>query len=139
MSLNRRQLALVHVARAKTGMSEDVYRSLLASRWGVTTSKDLTRAQLDELLKVFRSMGFRVKHTVLNHPNPLALPSPAQLALIERLWATIGWTDSARRRGFCIRLFRNPWPQSRQESNALIAALKDFKKRGYTDRPKEGA
>jgi len=134
MSLNRQQLALVHLAKAQTGMGEEDYRALLSSRWQVTTSKDLTRPQLDELLKVFRSLGWRAKRPPRARPNALELAGPAQQMMISKLYDGMGWAP-ARRVGFNKRTCGAPWPQTRAQANQIIEALKAMMARGYTDRP----
>lgn len=59
MALTPRQIKLIHVARSKVGMDDDIYRALLG-RWGAKTSKDpkLQPAHYDEIMKVFAAMGF---------------------------------------------------------------------------------
>ncbi len=133
MALTRKQLTLVHLAKAQTGITEESYRDLLASRWKVASSKDLSHPQLDELLKVFRSLGFRAKRTARPRPNALELASPAQLAFLAKCYDGLGW-EPARRVGFNRKMTGRPWPQSRADCNKIIEALKAMAQRNYTDR-----
>lgn len=56
--INRKQLALVHIARAKLGLDEDDYRNMLR-HFGVETSKDLTVPQFRQLISQFQRLGFQ--------------------------------------------------------------------------------
>lgn len=57
---SRKQLALIHVAKARVGMTEEDYRSMLYGV-GVESSRDLTRAQFDELIRRFEALGFQAR------------------------------------------------------------------------------
>ena len=52
------EIKLVHVAIGQLGMSDPEYRRLLTEVAGVTTSKNLTHDQRDELVRRFQSLGF---------------------------------------------------------------------------------
>lgn len=56
--ISRKQIALLHVAKAQLGMSDEVYREMLGSV-GVTSSVQLTAPQFDELMRRMESGGFR--------------------------------------------------------------------------------
>ncbi|MFA5712496.1 phage protein GemA/Gp16 family protein [Mycolicibacterium sp.] len=58
MGLAKSQIQVIHVAKAKCGMSEEDYRALLGSV-GAQSSKDLGRAQFDEIMRHFETLGFR--------------------------------------------------------------------------------
>jgi len=58
--INNKQKALIHVAKSKVGMTDPEYRDLLAS-FNVTSSKNLTHAKFDALIKHFQSLGFKKK------------------------------------------------------------------------------
>lgn len=55
--LGAAQLALIHVAKSKVGMADEEYRDLLGS-FGVTSSKDLKRMDLDRIMAHFEKLGF---------------------------------------------------------------------------------
>jgi len=59
--VNKKQLSLIHIAKTQLGMDETTYRAMLASV-GVKSSKDLSNAQFDELMKRMDAGGFRVVH-----------------------------------------------------------------------------
>ena len=49
--VDRNKIALIHAAKAEIKMTEDNYRTVLKSRFNVTTSKDLTIPQLKAFIK----------------------------------------------------------------------------------------
>ena len=55
----RRQLALLHVARAKVGLGEDEWRAALAQLAGVASVRDLDRAGFDAVMGLLEHLGFR--------------------------------------------------------------------------------
>lgn len=55
--INNKKKALIHVAKAKVGMSEVEYRDMLAGV-GVTSSTDLNFAKFEMVMKHFEKMGF---------------------------------------------------------------------------------
>jgi phage gp16-like protein len=57
--VTKKQLQIVHVAKGKVGMSDDEYRDMLELRYNVSSSKNLTVEQLDDLMKHFKALGFR--------------------------------------------------------------------------------
>lgn len=56
--IEKRHIALIHVAKASLGLSEEDYRAMLNSI-GVTTSKDLNALQFDEIMRRFEAAGFQ--------------------------------------------------------------------------------
>lgn len=70
-----RQLALIHVAKSRVGMRDEEYRDLLSS-FGVTTSKDLKRTDLDRLMKYFEKLGFITQKPEAESPPPAWTPWP---------------------------------------------------------------
>jgi len=56
--INNRQKALVHVAKAQLGLSDEDYREILAG-YGVASSRELTERQFNELMKFLGRLGFQ--------------------------------------------------------------------------------
>jgi phage gp16-like protein len=56
--IGNREKALIHVAKAQLGLSDEAYREMLASV-GVASSRDLTPLQFDELLRRLEAGGFK--------------------------------------------------------------------------------
>ncbi|MBI5580810.1 MAG: regulatory protein GemA [Deltaproteobacteria bacterium] len=53
-----RQIKLIHVARRKTGMTEDEYRAMLAG-FGVKSSRQLSQIRFEQVMKHFAKLGFK--------------------------------------------------------------------------------
>lgn len=58
--LNNKQKAIIHVAKAKTGMSDDDYRAMLAS-YGAGSSSELTYSDFLSVMRRFRKLGFETR------------------------------------------------------------------------------
>lgn len=54
-------IAAIHVAKRDLGLDEDTYRAKLANITGKTSVKDMTEAERQTVLTVFRSEGFKPK------------------------------------------------------------------------------
>ena len=57
----KRELALIHLAKATLGLSRDDYEHVLREVTGQTSAADLDAAGRDKLLRHFKSKGFVVK------------------------------------------------------------------------------
>ncbi|MBP8005381.1 MAG: regulatory protein GemA [Acinetobacter sp.] len=77
-------IKLIHVAKTKLGLEDDVYRDILESTTGKTSSKLLTPAQLDAVLDRLKQLGFEVESKDKSSVKNLA--SDAQSKLIRHLW-----------------------------------------------------
>lgn len=90
MTINRAQLALIHVAVSKLGLSDAQYRSALADIGGVTTSKDLDRDGFDAMMGYFQWLGFDpVAPKGQNYGDRTGMATWRQLELIRSLWREI--------------------------------------------------
>ena len=58
--LNNKQKAIIHVAKAKVGMSDEDYRAMLAS-YGAGSSSELTYADFLSVMRRFRKLGFETR------------------------------------------------------------------------------
>jgi phage gp16-like protein len=76
-------IKLIHVAKTKLGLDDDVYRDILESTTGKTSSKLLTPAQLEAVLDRLKQLGFEVESNKTGVKN---LASDAQSKLIRHLW-----------------------------------------------------
>ena len=77
-------IKLIHVAKTKLGLEDDVYRDILESTTGKTSSKLLTPAQLEAVLDRLKQLGFEVESK--NKTGVKNLASDAQSKLIRHLW-----------------------------------------------------
>jgi hypothetical protein len=95
--IDHMQIKLIHIAKAKLGLSEEDYRGILSERYWVNTCKDLGYDEATELIKYFQTQGFRIITKRYAHSakrkalNVIDLVSPQQLAKIEHLKADIRW------------------------------------------------
>ena len=110
-NISTRQKSLLHVAKAKLGLSDEDYRAILFSAAGVESSKDLDTAGFERVLERFVQLGFDVQ---LNQPKyahaagtPRLWNAPAQLAKLESLYTELGW-EKYRQIGFNRRVCGRP-------------------------------
>jgi len=142
--MTRGQLALVHVAKKDLGLDDEAYRDILHVEAGVTSARDLTPSGLERVLARFREMGWpgpgrRTGGWRRSRPRalkePFELPTPGQQGLIGHLWEDLGWPPGERRIAFARRVCDGmAWPQTREQANRLIEALKAMVRRGYDER-----
>jgi len=86
--VNKEEIALIHVAKAKLKLSEDNYRDIL-SGFHVTTSKDLDVQQFNNLMKVFAWLGFKSTASKNYRASSRVVKEKAtedQIAMIRNLW-----------------------------------------------------
>ncbi|SDO03434.1 Mu-like prophage protein gp16 [Desulfonauticus submarinus] len=80
---NRKSLlAKIHIAKKQLGLSDDIYRGVLAERYGVRSAKELKNFELIDLCRHFEKLGFEPK-------PPKKRPSavPARTALVKKIVA----------------------------------------------------
>lgn len=88
MPISRNQTALLHVAKSKLRLSEEIYRTALVQVAGVTSSTELDADGFSAMMGLFEHMGFRP----LDRRGPAygdrpGMASFAQIELIRALWA----------------------------------------------------
>lgn len=85
MKFNRKAnlIKLIHVAKTKLQLDDEMYRDILESTTGKTSSKLLTLAQLEAVLDRFKQLGFTVNSEKTEVKN---LASDTQSKLIRHLW-----------------------------------------------------
>lgn len=126
--ISNEQKALIHVAKTQLGLEDDVYREILRQEAGVGSAKDLSPVGLDKVMRRFRQLGFRRKPQRRKQqvsPQPAALITKGMLGKIQHLYENLGWDAKSRQIGFNKRVLGGrPWPQTREEGNKIIEALK---------------
>ena len=88
MTITANQKKLLHVAKAKLRLDDEMYRTTLLQIAGVTSSADLDRDGFEAIMGFFEYRGFRP--LVARGPSYGKRPgmaSFAQLDLIRALWA----------------------------------------------------
>ncbi|MBU3032380.1 regulatory protein GemA [Paracoccus marinaquae] len=87
MTITRKQIALLHVAKSRLGLSDDTYRTALAQIAGVTCSTELDGPGFDAMMGLFQYLGFEpVKAQGQNYGARPGMASFAQIELIRALW-----------------------------------------------------
>lgn len=88
MQISRKQLALVHVAKTKLGLSDNEYRSALVHISGVPSSKELDKEGFEALMGFFEYLGFApLAKGGPDYGKRPGMASFAQIELIRALWA----------------------------------------------------
>lgn len=87
MTITSKHLALVHVAKARLGLSDEEYRRILRTVAGVETSRDLDEYAFDLLMLHFQRLGFSSDFGRRNLGNRAGMASPAQVEKLRRLWS----------------------------------------------------
>lgn len=77
-------IKLIHVAKTKLALDDEVYREILTSTTGKDSSKLLTPAQLEAVLDRLKQLGFAVESK--DKAGVKNLASDAQSQLIRHLW-----------------------------------------------------
>lgn len=91
-----KQIKLVHLARRKLGIDDNLYRSILHGYGGVVSSKDLDNAGFEGVMAYFARCGFRSDWTKRTFGKRLGMASPAQIELIRALWEEWSGSDDER-------------------------------------------
>lgn len=86
MALAAKKIALVHVAKSRLGLSEDVYRDTLRNVAGVESSTKLNDLGFELLMDYFAGLGFVSDARANDLGMRRGMATPAQVALIEALW-----------------------------------------------------
>lgn len=83
-TLNKNKyIQLIHIAKSKLGLDDDVYRDILTSETGKNSSKDMTTTELVRVLNRLKSNGFTVQSQTKE------MLSTPQNNLILHLWSTL--------------------------------------------------
>jgi len=135
--MKKNWLATIHIAKTWLNMTDDTYRAMLKTRYGVNSARDLTAAQGNDLMDYLRSLGFtppaKKRRCTFCAPRPPreAIPenviypaSQAQLATIRRLRNDIRWRTENGFKGWLKRYFKISSIQTSIEASMVITALK---------------
>ncbi|WP_336932068.1 regulatory protein GemA [Acinetobacter bereziniae] len=77
-------IQLIHVGKSKLGLDDELYREVLESTTGKTSSKEMTIAQLNAVLDRLKQLGFDIESKGKTGVKKLA--DDAQSKLIRHLW-----------------------------------------------------
>lgn len=115
--LDQKKLALVHIVKKELGLSDRLYRSILARVAGVRSAKDLDDAGFRRLMRFFvRSDYFRA------NANGMTLK---QKLFIKSLASDLGW-DPSHLRNFIRKYYQRNGIDAldRWTASKLIESLK---------------
>ena len=87
MTLARKRLSVIHVAKARLGLDDEAYRAILMRCGGVTSSRDLDPAGFDFVMEAFHRLGFESDFSRRNFGHREGMASAAQVSLIRALWS----------------------------------------------------
>ncbi len=93
MALDSKKVALIQVAKAQLGLTDDDYRTALKRYGGVDSSKDLNLDGFMAVMTYFEHCGFKSTSKKKNFGDRPGMASERQVALIRKLWSE--FTDDA--------------------------------------------
>jgi hypothetical protein len=79
-------IQMIHIGKAKLGMSDDAYRAFLSSVCGRDSCQKMTIRQLERVLKVMRDNGFEQTPNRVK-PEEKGRATLEQLEYIKGMWA----------------------------------------------------
>lgn len=105
------QIKAIHATCSKLGIDDENYRHILHSRYGVTSCKDLSWRQAEDLLSNLNSSPSPTRHSI-KYSDMDGRPdfaSGAQCRLIDAMWSQVARADEGESRdkaldGFCRRI-----------------------------------
>ena len=130
--INNRQKAILHIARAQLGLSEEQYREILKAHGGAESSVHLDDFGFDKVLRFFVKMGFKKKTAGRHGGRPLQeFSSEGQRKVLYHLTEDLGWWP-ARLLGFIRKMTGKEKAEelSGKEAQRVIEGLKAMRDRG---------
>jgi hypothetical protein len=130
--IDKKQIKLIHIAKAQLGLSDEEYRAILSDRYWVNTCTKLSYHEAHDLIEYFKSLGFKIRKSKKKKktpPNVIQLVSRQQLALIEHLKEDIYWRIPDGYNRWLKKFLKKERIATSKEANAVIEALKAMRKR----------
>lgn len=123
--IGRKEIALVHVAKASLAMREEEYRKLL-KEVGASSSKLLTYLQFDELMDRFKALGFRssgakAKGVATDYPKEKQPMLSKIGTILAELGMPLSYADRVAKKMFGIDRLR--WCSCEQTWKVLQALI----------------
>lgn len=105
MPIDRTKLIqLIHVAKSKLGYSDNDYRALLEGVTGKLSCKQMTVAELDSVIKAFKSLGFTSKKLPVKKTD-VGSASREQIYYIKGMWELVSREKTEKSlQVFCKRI-----------------------------------
>jgi phage gp16-like protein len=130
--IGKKELVIIHIAKAQCGWTDAEYRHVLKDGFGVSSSKELTSKQADKLMALFKADGFQIvsrpkkaahaqENRSANEGNWDRIPMLKKIgAILGDLKKTEAYADAIARRMFHVDAYR--WCDPDQ-LHKIIAAL----------------
>lgn len=84
--LDRKRIALLHVAKKQLGLDEDSYRAILRRFGGVDSAADLNGVGFETVMIRLEKLGFRSTWQKRTFGDRNGMATPAQVDYARRLW-----------------------------------------------------
>lgn len=129
--INNKQKAILHIAKAQLGLSEEQYREILKEHGGAESSVQLDDFGFDKVLRFFVKMGFKKKTAGRHGGRPLPeFSSEGQRKVLYHLMEDLDWWPS-RLIGFVKKMTGKERVEelSGKEAQRVIEALKAMRNR----------
>lgn len=131
--IDKKKIALIHVAKNQLNLTEDTYRTILKSL-GVESSKELTDEGFKRIMDIFRHLGFVSNASIeeVHIENEIWSCTDKERRYIEVLWirhARNKTSDALHR--FIYRIVKKPvFLLTKKDVEKIINAIKHLKTGG---------
>ena len=79
----------IHIAKKQLNLTDEDYRTILQSKGGVSSSKDLDHAGRERVLIYFQTLGFKPKAAAKSKRPARPTPAPEKVKLVRRIRAQL--------------------------------------------------
>ncbi|UCD88496.1 MAG: regulatory protein GemA [Desulfobacterales bacterium] len=136
MALQKRHLAIIHIAAKELGLDDEAYRKVLQTQAGVRSAKHLNHRGFRAVMKHFETRGFQPR-SAARRPMPsnrARMATAGQIKKIYAQWATLEgcWYETGSfwktLRGFLQKRFRVKHEKflTLEKAGQVIEALKSI-------------
>ena len=134
MGINRKQKALIHIAKQDLHLDDEAYHHILKGVAGVESSVQLKGDGFDKVMARFHEMGFKglLPYPSLPVPRGRLIPSDSpqgeqsitanQERFIAYLLEKLGW-ESDHYHAFCRRIVKKSDPLTKRDGQKIIIGL----------------
>jgi hypothetical protein len=128
--INNRQKAILHIAKAQLGLSEEQYREILKAQGGAESSVHLDDFGFDKVMRFLAQLGFKKKRAT-RRVAPTDFANDGQRKVLYHLMEDLGWWP-ARLLGFIRKMTGKEKAEelSGKEAQRVIEGLKAMRDRG---------
>lgn len=130
--LTNKQIAVIHTAKARVGMTDEEYLGMLQSL-GVGSSKELDQAGFDVAMERFKAAGFRKFHKSAKKSGMDKPPAKEKARLLDKVSALLAdmelpwaYADALAQRMYRVRMVR--WCGAEQLRGIITALVKKQEK-----------